>query len=62
MEAAKSIGSIIEWNQFKKLVTNNYDDLVSLRIKSGHQAKKIKILERQLENYRIRDDEINKLK
>ena len=52
MEATKTIGSIIEWIGFKNQVLKLRKEALSLRTKSGHQAKKIKMLESQLRSYK----------
>jgi len=56
MEDSKSIGNCIEWNGFKCHVIKLMTEVLSLRTKSGHQVKRIRMLESQIESYKTGKD------
>ena len=56
MEAANSIGNKIEWSMFKSEVEKIFKRYLELKTKSAFQAKKIKELERRLDNYRLTNE------
>jgi len=54
MDDTRSIGNIIEWCGFKAQIYKLMTEVMSLRASKVHQARKIKTLEKQLNNYKER--------